>query len=171
MGAKTLISPKEYLETYFPDAEPEYVRGELREKPLPDRIHGEIQAMLAQLLGQTRSGHPLKVASEVRVRTAPDVYRLADIVLFSTEQPFENVPSTPPVMVAEIVSKEDKRVELIQKLRDYSAWGVPNIWIIDPWTRRLAVWKNDAENPVETLALPEYGFEVRLEQLTHGLPI
>ena len=74
-------------------------------------------------------------------------------------------------MVAEIVAKDEKRIELIAKLRDYAGWGVPNIWIIDPWLRRLAVWRNDTEVPVEALSLPEYGFEVRLKQLIEGLPL
>jgi Uma2 family endonuclease len=112
------------------------------------------------------------VASEVRCRIAGDVYRLPDIALFSAAQ-LETAapPERPPLMVAEIVSKDDRQVDLIAKLRDYAAWGVPNIWIIDPWSRRLAVWRNDTEVPVEVLSLPDYGFEVRLEQLIEGLPL
>jgi Uma2 family endonuclease len=171
MGTKTLMSPEEYLATHFPEREPEYVHGEIKEKPLPDRIHGHIQIMLGILLAAVIERFHLGPGSEVRSRLAPDLYRLPDFALFRNDAPYESVPSIPPVMVAEIISKDDQRVELIQKLREYAAWGVPHIWIIDPWTRRLAVWKNDTEVPVEALTLPEYEFEVRLDQLLKGLPL
>jgi Uma2 family endonuclease len=170
MGIKALISPEEYLAMRFADREPEYVRGELKEKPLPDSFHAEIQAVMAALLDQLRKQHGLKIRTENRCRVSADTYRIPDIGVFATA-PFEAVPSTPALVVAEIVSKDEQRVDLISKLRDYATWGVPNIWIVDPWTRRLGVWRNDTEVPVEALTLPEYGFEVRLEQLIEGLPL
>ena len=170
MGTKTLISPEEYLAMHFPDGEPEYVRGELKEKPLPDSFHSEIQALLVLLLGHLRRTNNLRIRTEVRCEVNAGVYRLPDVALFPAA-PFEKIPSTPALMVAEIVSSDEKRVDLIAKLRDYAAWGVPNIWIVDPWSRWLAVWRNDTEIPVEALSLPEYGFEVRLDQLIEGLPL
>lgn len=170
MGTKTFVSPEEYLAMHFPDMEPEYVRGELKEKPLPDSFHSEIQALLVLLLGEVRRTHKMRIRTEVRCRVTEDVFRIPDVALFHG-QPFEQIPSTPAVMVSEIVSKDDRQVDLIAKLRDYAAWGVPNIWIVDPWSRRLAVWRDDTEVPVEALSLPEYGFEVRLEQLIEGLPL
>ena len=172
MGTKALISPEEYLAMYFPERESEYVHGELKEKPMPDAFHGLIQALLVHLLmlGGLRRNHKLRVGAEVRCRLSAGVYRLPDVALFHPE-PFEKVPSKPPLMVAEIVSQDEKRVDLIEKLRDYADWGVPNICIVDPWSRRLAVWKDDREVPVEALSLPQYEFEVRLEQLIEGLPL
>jgi Uma2 family endonuclease len=170
MGTKALISPEEYLAMHFPEREPEYVRGELREKPMPDAFHSDIQSRLMRLLWGVADRYNLRVRAEIRCRVAPGVYRLPDVALFSSGQ-YEPVPETPCLMVAEIVSRDEQRVALVEKLRDYATWGVPNIWIVDPWTRRLAVWRNDAEVPVEVLALPEYGFEVRLEQLIEGLPL
>ena len=170
MGTKALISPAEYLAMHFAEREPEYVHGELKEKAEPASFHSEIQALLVMRLGALRRTSDLRIRTEVRCEVARDVYRLPDVAVFRAI-PFENIPSTPALMVAEIVSKDDRQVDVIAKLRDYAAWGVPNIWIIDPWSRRLAVWRNDTEVPVEVLALPEYGFEVRLEHLIEGLPL
>jgi Uma2 family endonuclease len=171
MSTKVLISPEEYLAMHFADRQPEYVRGELKEKPLPDIVHGMIQLLLGTLL-QRLAAHGLLAATEVRCQVAPDKYRLPDVALFRvTGLRIELVPSEPALLVAEIVSKDDAHVDLVSKLRDYAAWGVPNIWIVDPWTRRLAVWRDDTEIPVAALTLPEYGFEVRLEQLIEGLPL
>src|SRR5262245_7964225 len=114
MGTKALISPEEYLKTYFPEREPEYVRGELKEKPLPDIVHGLIQMKLGALLAPL-STHGLVPASEVRCRVSAEVFRLPDVALFAAG-PFEKIPSVPPLMVAEIVSEDEKRTELISKL-------------------------------------------------------
>jgi len=127
--------------------------------------------MFGRLLAQM-AAHGYVALSGVRCRLSSDVYRLPDIALFrSSEVRAVEVPSNPPLMIAEIVSRNEERVALIAKLSDYAAWGVPHIWVIDPWNRRLAVWQSDIEVPVEALTLPEYGFEVRLEQLTEGLPL
>ncbi len=155
---------------HFPEREPEYVRGELREKPMPDAFHADIQSRLMRLLWGINDRYPVRIRAEVRCQVAPDVYRLPDVALFAAG-PYEQVPASPCVMVAEIVLQDEKRIELMEKLRDYAAWGVPNIWIVDPWLRRLAVWRSDTEIPVEALTLPEYGFEVRLDQLIEGLPL
>src|SRR5688572_15322417 len=101
MGTKALISPEQYLATHY-EREPEYVRGELKEKPMPDRIHGHIQAMLIVLF-RAAAKH-LSAEAEVRCRLAPDVYRLPDIALFSKAEPFVRVPVTPPLAVIEVVS-------------------------------------------------------------------
>jgi Uma2 family endonuclease len=159
---------KEYLAMHFAEREPEYVRGELREKPMPD--HADIQSRLMQLLWGFSDRYAVRIRAEVRCQVAPDVYRLPDVALFAAS-PYEQLPASPCVMVTEVVSQDEKRVELMAKLRDYAVWGVPNIWIVDPWLRRLAVWQNDNEIAVDSLTLPEYGFEVRLEQLIEGLPL
>jgi Uma2 family endonuclease len=167
---ETLISAEEYLAMNFPDREPEYVRGELKERPIPDAIHADIQARLMSLLWGAGDRHGLLVRAAVRCEVGPGVYRLPDVALFA-RSPYERVPATPCVMAAEIVSRDEQRVALVEKLRDYTSWGVRNIWIIDPWLRGLGVWENDREIPVDALALPDYGFEVRLEQLIEGLPL
>lgn len=168
MTAKVLLSPEEYLAMRF-DREPEYVRGELIERPMPDSYHAFIQGLLILMLGPLYTSHRLQIRPENRCQVAPDVYRLPDVALFRPD-PFEVVPTSPPLMVAEVVSRTDSQVELIQKLRDYAAWGVPHIWIVNPWVRRLAVWREDSEISVDALRLPEYGFELRPEQLFASLP-
>ncbi len=45
MGSK--VTPEQYLATYY-EREPEYVRGELKEKPSPDWVHSQIQALLGR---------------------------------------------------------------------------------------------------------------------------
>lgn len=128
MGTKTLISPEQYLATHY-EREPEYVRGEIRQKPTPDRIHSWIAGLLIGLL--RNASRRISAEAEVRCRLAPDVYRLPDIALFSKAEPFVRLPVTPPLAVIEVVSEDEKHVELLEKLRDYENWGVPLIWVVN----------------------------------------
>jgi Uma2 family endonuclease len=170
MGTKTLITPEQYLATHY-EREPEYVRGELKEKALPDRLHGRIQMLLGILLNSMASRHNLSVESEVRCRLAPDVYRIPDIALFDLRKPFDLLPTEAPLLVVEIVSRDERYTELVEKLQDDEKWGVPRIWIVNPWNSQLAFWKSGAMQTVEALTMPEFGFEVRMDQLLEGIDL
>jgi Uma2 family endonuclease len=47
------------------------------------------------------------------------------------------VPDTPPLVAIEILSPDDRLIEVRQKLEEYQAWGVPHIWLIDPRSHRF----------------------------------
>jgi Uma2 family endonuclease len=126
---------------------------------------------LITILNSLKSTHAISAEAEVRCRLAPDLYRLPDIAVFSLHEPFDLLPSKPPLVVIEVISKDDRASDLVIKLGEYERWGVPRIWVVDPWAKRLAVWKNGALLPVDALTLPEYDFEVRLDQLIEGLPL
>lgn len=168
MGTKALISPEQYLATHY-EREPEYVRGELRERPMPDAVHAWIQRVL--LLMFVPAKHGLIALPEVRCLVAPDVYRLPDVAVLPAGKPIQRVPSKPLFAVIEIVSRDERHVELFQKLGDYQRWGVQHIWVIDPWLNRLGVWSKDTLLPVDALSLPTHNFELRLSQLLDGMPV
>jgi Uma2 family endonuclease len=168
MGSKVLISPEQYLATYY-EREPEYVRGELKEKPLPDAIHSWIQRILLMMFVPATNG--LVALGELRCRVASDVYRLPDVAVFQSGERISRVPDVPPLAVIEIVSEDERHVDLVAKLRDYAAWPVPNIWVVDPWTKQLAVWRNDTLVPVDVLRLQEHRIEVRLSALLQDSPV
>jgi Uma2 family endonuclease len=168
MGTKTLFSPEEYLAMRF-EWEPEYVRGELRERPMPDRVHGIIETRLGILLGMLRSQHGVEAGSNVRCRLGPELYRLPDVALLRTE-PFETVPTLPPVMVAESLSRDDSMVDVEEKALEYAAWGVRHIWLVNPWLKRLHVWANDQFTVVPKFELPEFGWSCTIDDLMEGIP-
>ena len=47
---------------------------------------------------------------------------------------------TPPLVAIEILSKDDRHHDLMEKLEEYRVWGVPNIWVIDPETQRFSIY-------------------------------
>lgn len=161
----TAISPEEYLSTSY-EWEPEYVRGELQERPMPNFVHAWIVRMLMRLLDGIRPDqlHPVP---EVRCKMPNGNYRLPDVALFEGVQP--DVPTAPAVVTIEVLSKDEKYAEF-DKLQDFEQWGVPHIWVVNPQFHRLEEFRSGSLHAVQALTLPEYGFEVRYEQLVEGLP-
>ena len=166
MGAKTLISPEEYLSMSF-EWEPEYVQGELRQRPMPELIHAWIIKTLITLLDRVDSDRTYAL-SEVRCRMPNGNFRLPDVALFRGSQPA--VPVEPVLVAIEVLSKREDHDELMEKLADYEAWGVPHIWVIHPRRRTLQQYRDGSLQRVDSLKLPEYGFEVKYEQLVEKLP-
>lgn len=170
MGAKTLVSPADYLRTTFPETEPEYVRGEIVERSLPDLTHSIIQGDLTHRFREIARTHPILVCPELRLRVEAEVYRVADIAIFTPPFPTQPVPERPPFVVIEIVSKDDRYVDILDKLREYRALGVRYVWLIDPWLRQLHAYSESGLTTLPALSLPEYQLEITLDELLQGLP-
>jgi len=158
MGVGTQVSLAEYLSTtYEPDRE--YVDGELIERAMPDNSHSVAQTNLAGLFFILSRRHSVFPRVELRIRLGVSAYRIPDVALYAPA-PTESVPTFPPLVAAEIVSPDDRISKAIEKLREYRAFGVPNIWLIDPEVRQLYVFDSSGLREVTSLTLPEYGFEV-----------
>ncbi len=71
----------------------------------------------------------------MRTRVAPNQVRLPDVVVGAAKAWPETLVD-PPLIVMEILSPSESFTELSKKLRDYGRMGIPNIWVIDPQTRR-----------------------------------
>ena len=165
------MSPAEYLAMHFPEREPEYVRGKLRDKPTPDWIHGMLQARLCWMLLAALQPLGFNVGSEVRCKLGEENFRLPDVAVFPPGQPTDLLPDSPPFVAVEIVSKDEKYTELLEKLEDYRTWGIPNIWVVDPWRKRLSVFDQSGLRNVDALSLPEQKFETGVDELLKDLPL
>jgi Uma2 family endonuclease len=133
MATKELLTPQQYLSTHF-EREPEYVHGELVEKTLPNDTHSRIQQRLSVLLDRTGHCRPA-----LRMRLAEDAFRIPDFAVFAHE-PESEVPDSPPLLIIEIASPDDKMHDLLEKFEDYRAWGVPHIWMVEPELKKLYVY-------------------------------
>ena len=159
MATKAQITAEQYLQMTF-EHDAEFVRGEVVERSMPDYIQGKIAFLIAQALVPVSRSHPLYPCFEVRMRVAPNVYRIPGVSVFAGEEPNQNVPSAPPLLVTEIVSKDDRYHDLMEKLEKYRIWGVPNIWVIDPLSKRFAVYTQGWLQNVSSLTLADYPFEL-----------
>ncbi len=70
-------------------------------------------------------------ASEIRLRLAPETFRVADFALFLVE-PQDAIPTVAPVAVIEIISPDDCYHELLAKLGEYESAGIDHIFVVDP---------------------------------------
>ncbi len=159
MATKAEITAEQYLHMTF-EHDAEYVRGEIVERGMPDRLHSTIQFLILMAVGRLIQSHPLFPYPELRLRLEPRVFRIPDISVFGGQAPRENVPSTPPLLAIEILSKDERYHVLMEKLEEYRVWGVPNIWVVDPLARRLALYTASGLQYVSSLALADYPFEL-----------
>jgi Uma2 family endonuclease len=160
MQARTLISEDEYLRMTFDGPAMEYVNGELVERSVPSNFHSKVQVELSYIFRNLQGRMPLFARSELHLPLAPRVWRIADLAVYANQEPAEAYPSAPPLIVIEIVSPDDKHEELMVKLEDYLAWGIPHIWLVDPGLRRLHVYSDGGLKAVEAFELPEFGVRI-----------
>jgi Uma2 family endonuclease len=159
MATKAQITAEQYLHMTF-EHDAEFVHGEIVERAMPDNVHSLIQFLILMEIGRLIQSHPLFPRPELRLRLEAHVFRIPDISVFAGQPPQENVPSTPPLLVIEILSKDDRHHDLMVKLEEYRVWGVPNIWVVNPLAKRLAAYTELGLQNVYSLALADYPFEL-----------
>ena len=137
MATQTAIVPvEEYLRTaYHPDRE--YVRGELVERHVGEYFHSRLQTLIAMLLGTREDERHFLTFTEQRVKVSDEPrYRIPDISVKAL--PHEITPVlTRPDLVIEILSPEDEAADTLEKIGDYLAAGIPHIWVVDPYRRKV----------------------------------
>ena len=155
MAAKTTVAVEQYLRMGFDGPDREFVDGEIVERNVGEKPHSKAQVRLILLLDRLRGGAPLYIHTELRLQLASSRYRIPDICVFAGDEPAEDVPSTAPLATIEIVSRDDRYTEIIQKLEEYRQWGVPHIWLVDPWLKKLYVFSSTGLAEVAAFELPE----------------
>ena len=75
------------------------------------------------------------------------------------------MPSDPAELVVEVVSEDDRQVEILEKLAEFHAWGVKHIWVVVPWTRKLFVYDNSGYHEVPSFDLPEFGAKISTAEI------
>ena len=159
MGAKVQISLEEYLaHTYEPDCD--YVDGELIERNVGENWHSKTQGDFIILLGIAARARGMVVRPELRIRLGPSSYRIPDVALFA-EPPSESVPATPPLLIVEVVSPDDRLSAIQAKLEEFRTFGVRHIWLADPQLKSLYTYAENGLHQVSELQLPELGVVVR----------
>jgi Uma2 family endonuclease len=149
----------EYLHTSFPDLDKEYRDGEVVERTLPDYLHAKTQGLLAAFFFAFRKTLRLYAAPEVRLKLQHNHYLIPDISVFHPNEPSERVPCSPPFVVIEILSPDDRLTAVREKLQEYRQWGVPHVWLVDPHSRRLYTCEEGLVE-VATLRISELRLEV-----------
>lgn len=135
MASSTLVSVSEYLEnSYRPDCD--YIDGKLEERNVGDHDHAALQAALILWFGQHQKEWNIEVLPEQHMQVSATRFRVPDVCLVSLDEPVEQILTRPPLACIEILSPEDTMRRMQERIEDYRKFGVKNIWILDPGTRK-----------------------------------
>jgi Uma2 family endonuclease len=167
-------------EIVLPETQPEteWVRGRAVQKVSPTRSHGRLQLKLGAALDDW-AGPRGEVATEWRFRVAPSgrVVRplVPDIAYIEVERlrGLEGrdleVPQLTPNVVVEILSSDDRRDDLDDKIATYLAAGCSLVVVVDPATRTVELHDPDGRVDLRESATLRHralpGFELSLAAL------
>jgi Uma2 family endonuclease len=141
MGTKMLIPVEEYLRTsYDPDCD--YVDGEILERNVGEKDHSSFQGELLVWFRLRRDSLGTRAFVEQRVRVSGNRYRIPDVCVYIGKAPEEQVFEHPPFICVEVLSPEDRFARIRHRLEDYARFGVPNIWVVDPFDRSAWNYRN-----------------------------
>lgn len=131
MTIATHISIEEYLRTqYEPDAE--YIDGEIEERNVGEYDHNVVQMAILLWFHRNAKEWKVRVVQEQRTRLSMTRVRIPDVSVFSRDLPIEQFFTRPQLIAVEVLSPEDRHSRMQEKIQDYIAFQVPNIWIVDP---------------------------------------
>jgi Uma2 family endonuclease len=134
MSAAVQISLGEYLSNrYEPDCD--YVDGFLEERNVGLRRHSRTQALVACWLANREREHRHEALIAQRVKVSPTRVRIPDICLVAADDRDE-LTQKPPALWIEIVSPDDRWGRIQTRVADCINFGVPMIWIVDPYTKQ-----------------------------------
>lgn len=105
--------------------------------------------------------------AEQRLQVTANRFRIPDVCVISRDQVIEPVFTRPPLICIEVLSKDDTLRSMQERIDDYQAFGVPNIWILDPVKRRAYVCTGgDFREPAEgTLTVASSPIRISLHEL------
>jgi Uma2 family endonuclease len=129
-----------------------------------DYLHGKTQALLLAFFAATRETLPFHPCGQTTMELGEGRYLAPDVAVFYPQEPVKRIPDSPPLIVVEILSPEDTRAALDEQLAAYRAWGVKNIFVVDPDTRSLYRY-DPGFTEVGTLTVPELGIVVTPEEI------
>jgi Uma2 family endonuclease len=170
MATTELVSVEEYRHATF-EYDAEYVDGRIVPRSMPQKLHSKIQSYLDRTLYQI--AHPLgyEVWPEQRIRTQsnPARYRVPDLCV-TLGEPAEDIFIEPPFLCIEILSPDDAALEVRTKVREYRAFGVAYVWIVDPNTGTGEIHTPDGVELVEDGNFRAGEIEVALPTLRSSQP-
>lgn len=133
-ASTTQISIEAYLRTsYHPDRD--YLDGEIEERHVGEYDHTIVQRAVLLWFYAHEKAWGIRSLQEQRTLLNATTVRIPDVSVFSREVPVEQVFTHPQLIAVEILSPEDRSTRVQERIDDYIAFGIPNIWVINPKSR------------------------------------
>ena len=135
----------------YPDKVTELVRGRLVVHEPPGTRHGAIASRLVHYLTdfvyRKRLGVVFAQDTGFQIESNPDTVRAPDAAFLAREHAGaitdRGYARVAPDLVAEILSSDDRPVEVRAKIADWISAGVKIVWVIDPRRRVAHVYRCD----------------------------
>ncbi len=134
------------------------IRGELREKPMTrrNRKHSRAEGKLAHFLHQWLAAQPeprgeiLDGEAGFQIRRDPVTGVGIDLAYISADlsaaTPEDAVyVDGPPVLAVEILSPSDTQEDVVDKVKEYLAAGVAQVWLVEPVFHTVTVYRAGTE--------------------------
>jgi Uma2 family endonuclease len=134
---------------YEPDGE--YVDGEIQERPAGEIDHADWQRATLKWFLLHEDKWRTFAFPELRVQVSPRRFRVPDITVIdqSLRPQIDRYLTQPPLAVFEILSSEDSMVRVMEKLEEYSAMGIEQIWLINPGDGAISQYREHSLVPNE----------------------
>jgi Uma2 family endonuclease len=152
--ATVLVSVQEYLgSVYSPDAE--YIDGIIEERPMGEWDHAAWQVAIAAFFFNRSDAWAIRVRPEQRTQTGERRYRVPDVAIFDAAIRPEPVAVVAPLLVFEILSREDRLPRVLPRLSDLAQMGVPGLYVVQPEDSALMEFVDGGLRLAEVVRLRE----------------
>ncbi|HEY3997286.1 MAG TPA: Uma2 family endonuclease [Candidatus Xenobia bacterium] len=164
----------------------EIVRGEILALSPTNAVHGQVETRITRLLGNEAedAGLGLAFGGEVGVVVVHEPLRTvrgADAAfILQSQLPYdissEGYLLTAPALVVEVLSPNDRASEVQEKVLEYLSAGVQVVWVVDPLSRSVAVYRKNGAGLLlredDVLVAPGVldNLKTKVSWLFHGLP-
>jgi Uma2 family endonuclease len=169
MSVETLLSVDDYLNTsYSPDME--YRDGVLVERNVGEKGHALLQGLLIIYIGVRRKEWKVRMYPELRIKVREKWFPIPDVCIYP-EPGFEGrYPTHPPLLWIQILSPDDRMIDVWNKADELVSLGVPYVWIINPHTleSELRTAAGVMSVPEKTLRLPDSPIVIPLLEVMQG---
>ncbi len=164
MATAVQVPLSEYLHTsYEPDCE--WIDGEVRERSVGEGSHAFIQTFFIKFFGSREALWQIRVTQELRTQVSESHFRVPDVLVLRGDSPFEEIVRTPPILCVEILSPNDRMIDVQDKIDDYMAMGVGAIWVVNPRSRKAFMVDRGALIPVRELTVEGTAISVSVDEM------
>ncbi|OQY34476.1 MAG: hypothetical protein B6243_05495 [Anaerolineaceae bacterium 4572_5.2] len=126
----------------------ELVRGEIIYMSPTGYLHGFIEVRIAKLLSlfvdERKPGRVLGGEVGIYIARNPDTVRGADVAFISNERlaqaKSQSFLDVAPELIVEVMSPDDRWVDIHDKLAEYLAIGVQMVWVANPLRQQVHVY-------------------------------
>ena len=150
MSTKTLLTSEDLWKIVADGSRYELSRGELVPMTPVGFQHSAIVGRLGKLLSNYVDEKQLGIVGMeggFKLKREPDTLRAPDIhfvskVRIEKEGITQKFADYPPDLAVEVLSPEDTASEILKKVEEYLAGGVPLVWVVDPANQKVTVYRS-----------------------------